>query len=533
MRGTTNLLPSVLVTVVLLVVSGALFATGAQEAATAPGLEAIGFRATGYPIVDEPVTIEAVIVRPGHRTSPFSENIVMNEIQERTNVFIDWEELPEAQATERVNLMFASREFPHVFFAAGGGHNDSNIYTAARGGDIYRLNDYLDRYAPNWANLLDEYPIVKNAITFADGGIYSLPFVRDVVIDDVRDLQLINTDWLATVGMPKPTTLDEFREVLRAFRREIDDGTLPSSGVPWYFRFRQAVGGEVELYGSFGMYVYDDTFLSVADGTVEFAAVDPRMMDALEYLHGMYAERLFPEEVFTDPWDSYIAKRNSVPPIIGAVGSFHNVPAMQPYFDAIPPLPAEGADKPLFRSQPMRIQKNQFTVMTRFPYPEVAVRFINESAIPETALEMQWGRVGHELEERNGRLVQLGGISPSDLDQVRPNNFIASFLPRGISDRIEWDGVFALRAEYIRTYYQPYLWPQERHFPLVTYTDEEREELSILETEIYDYIEATHAGWIVNGGVRQGWDGYIRQLERLGYERMLEIYQTALDRMGG
>jgi len=150
--------------------------------------------------------------------------------------------------------------------------------------------------------------------------------------------------------------------------------------------------------------------------------------------------------------------------------------------------------RPLFRSQPMRIQKNQFTVMTRFPYPEVAVRFIDQGAIPETALQMQWGRIGFELEERDGKFVQVD-TPASELDKARPNNFIASFLPRVISDRIEWGGQFALRSDYIRQYYKPYVWPQERHYPVVTYTDAEREELSILETEVYGYIQSTHAGW--------------------------------------
>ena len=530
MKGLTSLSRFLLVVVMVVATAFVAFASAAQEEAAEAGLDEIGFRSTGYPIVDTPVTMDALIVRPGHRTAPFSEVIVLNEMQERANVFINWEEIPESQAQERVNLLFASREFPDVFFRAE--ISDLNLYTAGQGGDIYPVNEYLDPYAPNWAKLLDEYPIVKNAITFADGNIYSLPFVRDVVIDDVRDLQLINTEWLDTVGMEKPTTLDEFRDVLRAFRRAIDDGTLPDTGIPWYFRYREWVGGEFEIYGSFGIWAMNDTFLSVNDGTVEFAAVDPKMVDALEYLHGMYEERLFPEEVFTDAWEAYLAKRNSVPPIVGAVGTFHNVTPMQPFFDAIPPLPAAGVEKPLFRAQPTRITTNQFTVMKEFPYPEVAFRFIDQTASPDIALEMQWGRVGHELEERDGKYVQVATDS-AELDKVRPNNYVASFLPRTISDKIEWAGNFALRAEYIREYYQPYLWPQERIFPMVTYTDEEQEELSILETEIYDYIEATHAGWIVHGGVREEWDAYVDQLEDLGYERMIEIYQAALDRFNG
>lgn len=529
MRGTRYLSQLVLVTIVLLGAAGAAFAGATQEAAAATGLQEIGFRTTGYPIVDEAVTIEAVIMRPGHLPKPYSELSLLNDVQEKTNVWIDWEELPQAQAEERVNLMFASREFPDVFFNAGGGHSDSNIYTAGRGGDIYPLNEYIDQYAPNWALVFEENPLIRRSVTFPDGNIYSLPYARDFPADYmIRDIQLMNVDWLEQVGMSMPTTLDEFRDVLRAFRAGIDDGTLPTRGVPWYWRFRQFVGGEFEIYGSFGIWAKNSTFLSVNNGRVEFAGTDSKMIDALEYLHGMYQERLFPEEVFTDPWDDYVSKIRSDPPVAGSFGSFYNPGQLAHYFDAIPPLPAQGVDQPLFRSQPIRLQKNQFTIMRQFPYPEVAVRFIDEFADPETALEMSYGRIGHEILEEDGMLRVLG-VS-QDYLQHAPHNFIAAFIPRSISDRVIWDGDLGRRDRYVREIYEPYVWPQERHMPTVVYTDEEREELSVLETEIYGYIRETHANWIVNGGVRAGWDRYVRQLNSLGLERMMAIYQAAVDR---
>ena len=529
MRGKRNLSRSVLVTIVLLVASGAVSAAGARVAATATGLEAIGFRATGYPIVDTPVTMEVIIVRPGQVSTPYADMTLLNELQDKTNVRIVWEELPQAQVGERVNLMFASREFPDVFFRADPGHDVANVGTAASGGDVYPLNDYLEQYAPNWMQALEDYPLVRTAITFPDGNIYSLPYLRDFPADYmIRDIQLMNVDWLERVGKSMPTTLDEFRDVLRAFRRGIDDGTLPPRAVPWYFRFRQRVGGEFELYGSFGLYAFDDKFLSLNNRKVEFSAVNARMVDAIEYLHGMYRERLFPEEAFTDPWDDYLTKIRSDPPVAGAFGSYHNPGTLAHYFDAVPPLPAPGVDRPVFRSQPIRFQTSMFTVMKRFAYPEVAVRFIDEFAIPETALQMSYGRIGHEI-VRDGDMLRVLAVA-DDYTKHAPHNFIAAFIPRSISDFVQWSGDLARRDGYVRNVYEPYVWPQERHMPRVIHADDEREELGILWTEINSYITTTHADWIVNGGARAGWDAYIRQLENLGYRRMLEIQQAAVDR---
>ena len=37
------------------------------------------------------------------------------------------------------------------------------------------------------------------------------------------------------------------------------------------------------------------------------------------------------------------------------------------------------------------------------------------------------------------------------------------------------------------------------------------------------------ASWIVNGGIDEQWDAYVDQLNQMGLERLMEIYQEALD----
>jgi putative aldouronate transport system substrate-binding protein len=509
-------------------------AEGSQEAGAAGGdLDEIGFRETGYPIVVEPVTIEAVIMRGSKFPQPFSEMEMIQRLEEKTNVIIDFEEIPQNQAAERINLMFASREFPDVFFRAAG-VNDDNLWTAAEGGDVVPLDDYLDDYAPNWARALEENPLIKKAIEFPDGHIYSLPYSRDIAYDyKIRDIQLINTDWMQRLGLEMPKTLDELRDVLRAFRDGLDDGTLPDHGVPWYFRFRAVVGGEYEFYGSFGLYTYGPDMISVNDEReVECAATNPRMADAIAYLHEMYEEGLFPEEVFTDQWGTYLTRGQSDPPVNGLHGFYWNYDwsLEKGYFDALPPVPAPGTDRPVFRSQQVRLEPNQFTLMSEFEYPEVAVRWINETADPTTAYQMTYGRIGHEVIEDGERYRQVGGSE--DMLKVGPGNFVAAFIPKSFTDQVIWDDpMAAARNYYAEEIYAPYVWPQERHWPRgVRMTDAEQEEHSILQTEISDYVTTTHARWITDGGVREEWDDYLAELEDIGYSRWLEIRQAALDR---
>ena len=79
----------------------------------------------------------------------------------------------------------------------------------------------------------------------------------------------------------------------------------------------------------------------------------------------------------------------------------------------------------------------------------------------------------------------------------------------------------------------PYLWPQDRHYAYITYTDEETEELSILSTEIFNHVQGSIARWITRGGVDEEWDAYLAELDRLNLDRAMEIFQTAYDRFHG
>ena len=66
-------------------------------------------------------------------------------------------------------------------------------------------------------------------------------------------------------------------------------------------------------------------------------------------------------------------------------------------------------------------------------------------------------------------------------------------------------------------------------YPLVNYTEEQMDEISKLTVDIYKYVKESWANWIVNGGIENDWDGYIAQLNQMGLERLMEIYQEALD----
>ena len=40
-------------------------------------------------------------------------------------------------------------------------------------------------------------------------------------------------------------------------------------------------------------------------------------------------------------------------------------------------------------------------------------------------------------------------------------------------------------------------------------------------------MDQKSAEWVVNGGIEEEWDSYLEQLQKMGLDRMREIYQEA------
>ncbi|KRG13772.1 hypothetical protein ACA29_07745 [Lederbergia galactosidilytica] len=67
-------------------------------------------------------------------------------------------------------------------------------------------------------------------------------------------------------------------------------------------------------------------------------------------------------------------------------------------------------------------------------------------------------------------------------------------------------------------------------FPIVHFTQEERDELIQIRTDIEDYVERMEAQFITGVQSLDGWDKYIKKLENMKVDRYVQIHQDAYDR---
>ena len=96
-------------------------------------------------------------------------------------------------------------------------------------------------------------------------------------------------------------------------------------------------------------------------------------------------------------------------------------------------------------------------------------------------------------------------------------------------DKLDLNANLQERME-LDEFYAQYNVPIEEVYPNVIFTEEEIDEISVLQTDIDSYVLQKYAQWIVDGGVDAEWDSFQQQLKNMGVERYIEIYQQACDR---
>ena len=120
-----------------------------------------------------------------------------------------------------------------------------------------------------------------------------------------------------------------------------------------------------------------------------------------------------------------------------------------------------------------------------------------------------------------------------DASQVEVREAEAVGGPLAILD--EYYGVYVTcpddaqyRLDWIKDYYTPDM-KTEYVYPNVFMSREDTDRLSVLTTDIAQYINECRSRWIMNGYTENDWNEYIEKLDAYGLEEYLSIFQKYLD----
>ncbi|MCT8139388.1 extracellular solute-binding protein [Anaerobacillus sp. CMMVII] len=526
-------------TVSALLLSGMLLATGCSSKTTqSSSSEDYGLSGVELPL-EEKVTLNFMSQSSPIAPTDPNEKLIFKRLEEKTNVHINWRNFTWDNFAERRNLAFASGELPDAIFDAALG--DYDLLRLAKDGSIIPVEDLIDQYMPNLQKVLEKAPQYRAMMTAPDGHIYSFPWIEELGADkesihSVDVFPWINVSWLAELGLEMPTTTEELKEVLIAFKENDPAGdgkTIPMS-------FIYGHGGEdlTFLFGSFGLGDNWDHTVVTDDGKVVFTAAEEGYKEGIKYFNELYEAGLIDIEAFEQDWNTYISKGKENRYGLYFTWDKGNITGMNDTYDLMPALAGPDGHKNVTRTNGMGFDRNRMVITSANKNLELTAKWIDALYEPLQSVQNNWGTYGDneqqnifEFDEAAAMLkhLPLGDTSPWEL---RQRTFTAG--PLAILDSYYGNVTTkpddaAWRLNLMKDVMVPDM-KAENIYPRVFFSIEELDRLSTIETDLFPYVKRKRAEWITNGKVEAEWAEYLTELDRLGYPEWLEIKQEGYDR---
>ncbi|WP_407271570.1 extracellular solute-binding protein [Radiobacillus sp. PE A8.2] len=484
------------------------------------------FNKTGFPIVDESITLEMM-----GKSSPvqpeWSEMGFFQVMEEKTNIQFEFRSASADDYTQNKQLAFASLDLPDLFY--GGELTLAEEADYGSQGMLIPLEGLIDEYAPNLKKLMEEDPAIKASITTPDGHIYALPGI-DKNITSRTPIMWMNQPWIDELGMDTPTTMEEFYELLKAMKEQ-DPGNV-GDVIP--LTANSPADLRLGLLPNFGI-VQDDGIYE-EDGVVEYAWVQDEYKAYLKYMNRLYTEQLLDNQMFSHNWEQFIAKG----PQVGILSTWPIVqlgyadPAEGLNYPVLPPMTSETNDEKLTLGM-HEIRRGRAAITSENEHPEATMRWIDQAAYSEEGTILS--RLGIEGEtyewndEGQWQLLSQDGLSTTETN--------AKHAP-GVGTNVPMN----LTAEFFEqeggnpTILKIYEWIQEElipyartPFPLVYYTEEETEKINTVKPDIKSYFEQMEAKFITGAeSIDDSWAEYVSTLEDLGIGDIVDANQSAYDR---
>lgn len=521
-----------MIAVFAMILAGSL---GAQTAAGQAAERMKNFNATGYPVVREPVTITIAArhdIAKGQKK--YADMLVFKEIEARTNVKINWIEIPSSAWVEKKNLMFASGDLPDAFW--GEGIDDTDII--ANIGNLVPMNDLLNKYAPKIRKVFATRPETKRTVTAFDNNIYSLFRVRETYFPATRTVIGINKKWLDTLGLQIPKTMDELYAVLKQFRTKDPNGNGKVDEIPLTYMYALGSGSvrnPSDLFAPFG--VYDNTsnniltyHLMTRNNEVVFSPTDPGYRAAMNWLAKLYAENLLDKEVYAATSNTYYAKTRNADDIVGVVIDWTINSAVgtgrDKNFVQLPPLTGPDGDKGWTVVSGSQIARNMFLITKKNKFPEATMRWVDEFYDPLTSLQTFCGPLGEMYKkDAKGILVPIDPPEGVNFESWKWGN--ASADSGAYAALKDYESMLLPTASQIARYaaervVQPYL--QKDPYPNFLFSPEDLAILRQIMPEVNSYVQMMQAKFVVEGGVDAKWEGYVTQLKRMRLDEAMAVF---------
>ncbi|PZE22355.1 extracellular solute-binding protein [Paenibacillus xerothermodurans] len=471
-------------------------------------------------------------IKATHQDIPFYQ-----ELQKRTGVPLKFIAPPANQAKEALNVMMASGDLPDMIEYTFRTEFPGGPEKAIKDGYILKLNDLIDKHAPNLKKYLKEHPEIDKMIKTDNGSYYAFPFIRGDASLMVFQGPIVRKDWLDELGLPVPTTIDEWTAALTAFKEK------KGAAAPITFNSKPRVLNDFNsgaFVGAFG--VTRNFYLD--DDEIKFGPAEPGYKEFLRLFSQWYKDGLLDKNIATvdsKAMDANMASGASGATVGNAGGG---IGKWQPLMQAkdpkamlvAAPYPVlKKGDIAPFGQRDLAFGTNGMVAITgSSKNPELAVRM----------LDYGYGEEGHMLYnfgvEDVSYKMENGYPKYTDLIMKNPDKLAVS-QAMTLHFRSNYNGPFIQDKRYIEQYLEMpnqreavAIWEKtdmiKHELPPITPTPEESSEFAKIMTDVNTLVDEMTLKIILGAEPVDSFEQYMEKMKSLKIDRAIEIQTAALDR---
>ncbi|WP_435170391.1 extracellular solute-binding protein [Paenibacillus glycanilyticus] len=480
------------------------------------------------------------------RNLPAKDMIWYKNYTKVSGININWEEIPGESASEKVNLMLSTNKLPDAFL---GTLNTNMVMKYSAQNLFLPLEDYIQDM-PNFSKMLEQRPEYKAQITAPDGHIYGLPYIEEMFgLVANQGILHIYKPWLDKLGLPMPTTIDEYRDTLKKFVTMDPNGNGKADEIGLALANKDAHSG----IGSFGRNANDfgqwfglwgqadrsDSLSVDANGKVFSTATTDAYKTGVEYLHQMYMDGLIDPEFLITDGPKMQAKLTNPDVIVGSLMTFSisdvvGADRAKDYV-AVPYLKGPGGEMGT-RENYSEMHNPVALVLTKDAKdPKTILKWADGLYDPSWSVQTNWGPLGYQY-KLNDKGVMVFDTLKDGLEtysEMRGRNTIGGNSPVAVL-KDYYDKVVEYPQDAQRLlndmkaigFVDKHL--NDPYIPNTLFYDPATSDrMAILAAQVYGVIDNNRRKWITDGGVDKDWDNYLKELDKAGWNEFIGYVQKA------
>lgn len=511
-----------------------------------------------YPIVKDGTLDMTMFTMSMPNVEDFATNDFTKFMEEKTGITMEFITGGRDDWEEKLNMILQSDDYPDIIF----GVSPNIAKYGVKEGIFIPLDEYLtEENVPNYLKMMEQYDLGVTRET--DGQIYSLANINDCYHCKYARKMWVNTYYLDQIGCEVPTTTDEFIDVCKKFLEFKPDGiAVAGAQEGWFTRMQDWL---MQAYTfiptkSQTFNVRDYVALDSDTGKITSVATSDAYKEALKFMNELYEMGAIYDGDFTQTGEQMktLVNQADEPVLFFTAGTISDAidsasnNELYRHYEAMAPIKGPDGTQIAWTMPNYGVDSGAVVITDNCENVEAALRWVDFFYSETGDLCSQYGaeegtdwvlnpegKVGLNGEPALYEVLNTYSAEAQNHDwqdvgiRVAPEAYRLGQAVDADVDPYAPEGLERLLFDATRDLYEPYgATTNIVNLNELKVTDSESTDVSTIAVEVEKMIEENSVAFMTGAkDIDAEWDSYVSAVQSAGLDTLLEVYQTAYDRM--